>query len=330
VARQTGYTKTPYTFEQDEKRFEGKATGALTSGQRLEVGYTGIARQQRNSAWPGSSSVMDLASLTNPNLPESLAEVHYTGTFGSRFFLEAQYSARAFTFKQSGGLKTDLINGTVLRDQQTGAYWWSPNFCGVCTDEKRDNDSLLLKGSYFVSTGAGSHDIAFGYDGFNDKTRADNHQAGSDYHVWATGSEIVNGTVYPVIDNGFSTFIIHWPLQQNSQGTNFRTHSLFLNDSWALDRHWSFNLGLRYDRNAGRDASNALVAKDSLISPRLGLSWDPTGSGRTTVRASGGRYVDAINRTSRLRRISGSSGASASARMRVSCAASGFRRSSWI
>jgi Carboxypeptidase regulatory-like domain/TonB dependent receptor-like, beta-barrel len=295
VARQTGYTKTPYTFEQNEKRFEGKVTQTLGIGQRLEVGYTGISRQQQNSAWPSSSAVMDLASLTNPNLPESLVQVHYTGTFGSKLFLEGQYSARTFTFKQSGGLQTDLISGTPLMDQTTGAWWWAPNFCGVCTDEKRDNDSLVLKGSYFVSNRHGSHDIVFGYDGFNDKMRVDNHQSASDYHVWATGSEIVDGTVYPIIEPGFSTWIIHWPITESSHGTNFRTHALFVNDSWTVNRQLSFNLGLRYDKNSGRDASDVLVAKDSMLSPRAGVAWHPAGDERTTIRATAGRYVAAIN-----------------------------------
>jgi hypothetical protein len=35
--------------------------------------------------------------------------------------------------------------------------------------------------------------------------------------------------------------------------------------------------------------------KDSLLSPRLGASWDPKGDGSTTVHASYGRYVAAIN-----------------------------------
>jgi hypothetical protein len=61
-----------------------------------------------------------------------------------------------------------------------------------------------------------------------------------------------------------------------------------------MDRHWTFSLGVRYDRNNGKDASGTLVAKDSLFSPRLGVVFDPTGTGRTTVNASFSRYVAAI------------------------------------
>ncbi len=295
TARQTGYTNTPFTFEENQKRFEGKITHSPSAGQRIELSYVGIKDDFQNAAWPSSADVMDLASLTNPSEPQSLLGVHYTGTFGGKLFLEGQFSARKFTFEHAGGLNTDMIAGTPLSDNSTGAWWWAPNFCGVCPNERRDNTDLVLKGSYFLSSASGSHDVSFGYDGFDDKTFADNHQSASDWHVWTTGSFVQDGTVYPVIDPGGSTYIIHWPVEASSHGTNFRTHSLFVNDKWAYGRHWSFNLGLRYDKNSGHDQSGALVVKDSLFSPRLGASWDPKGDGSTTIRASYGRYVAAVN-----------------------------------
>src|SRR5690606_25953501 len=67
-----------------------------------------------------------------------------------------------------------------------------------------------------------------------------------------------------------------------------------VNDHWMLNRHFTFNLGLRYDKNAGRDASRNLVANDDAWSPRLGVVWDPAGTGRTTINASFGKYVAAV------------------------------------
>lgn len=296
TAQQTGYTNLPYTREDNEKRFEGKLTTLLAPGQRLEASYIGIRQNLTNDAWPNPASVMDLASLTNPSEPQTLFGLHYTGTFGGKLFVEAQYSARTFAFQHDGGMQSDLINGTTLADQSTGAYWWAPNFCGFCPDETRDNSDLVLKGSYFLSSAAGSHDIVFGYDGFNDKRLADNYQSGSNYQIYTTGTQIDNGTVYPVVDpDSDSTWIVHFPLAASSQGTNYRTHSLFVQDHWAYGRHLSFDLGLRYDKDAGKDSAGTLVAKDSMLSPRVNVSWDPTGTGRTTFRAGFNRYVAAIN-----------------------------------
>jgi hypothetical protein len=51
---------------------------------------------------------------------------------------------------------------------------------------------------------------------------------------------------------------------------------------------------LRYDKNDGKDASGTVVAKDSKVSPRLGVVWDVKGDGEWLVNASYGTYVTAI------------------------------------
>jgi hypothetical protein len=297
TARQTGITNVPFEFNANEKRYEAKVTQSLGEAQRLQVAYTGIDRLESNHASAGASNVMDLASLTDRSLPQRLLSAHYTGMFGDRFFLEGQYSLRRFTFEGDGGRSRDRVLGTFMLDQSTGASWWAPEFCGVCSNERRDNDSLLVKGSYFLSNGAGAHDLVFGYETFNDRTDGNVHQSGSDYHVWTTASIIDNGTIFPVMEggpDGFSTFIIHWPILQPSRGTNYRSHALFFNDSWKASSRLSLNLGLRFDRNQGRDSSGNLVAHDSAFSPRVGAAFDLAGDGRTVVTASAGRYVAAI------------------------------------
>ncbi len=295
TANETGFTRIPYSFDNDEKRFEGKVTQSLGRGHNLRATYAAVRETEVNNVWPSAQEVLDLRSLHTRQVPQDRLSVHYSGTLRPNLFVEAQYSNRQFSFENSGGTTTDLIEGTVLRDQLTGAWWWSPNFCGVCGPEERDNDNLFLKGNYFASTSRGSHNVSFGYDTFNDKRRGDNHQSGSDYHVWASDSIIDGGTVYPVIDGSDgSTWIIWWPISEASQGTNFRTHSLFMNDTWNANRHFTFNLGVRWDKNHGEDAVGSLVAKDSAFSPRLGVVFDPKGDGRWSVHASYGKYVAAV------------------------------------
>ena len=260
----------------------------------MKVTYTAVRETEVNDVFPSPSLVMDELSLYTRELPQQLLSINYSGTLGANLFFEGQYSSRDFTFEGSGGKYTDLIRGTVLQDQQTGARWWSPTFCGVCTPEERDNQNILLKGSYFWSTGRGSHNMVFGFDTFNDRRRGDNHQSGSDYHIWTTTSLIDNDTVYPVITSDLNTWIVWWPIREASSGTNFRTNSLFYNDSWAFNKHFTFNAGLRWDKNHGEDAIGELVANDSAFSPRLGLVFDPSGAGRWAINASYGKYIAAI------------------------------------
>ena len=238
-ANQTGYTRLPFSFDNDQKRFEGKITQAFGPRHSIRGAYTAVREEEANNSWPSPQEVMDLRSLHTRQLPQDVLSLHYSGTLKANLFVEAQYSSRQFSFENSGGTSRDIVDGTVLRSQQTGAYWWSPNFCGVCGPEQRDNQNLFLKGNYFLSTGTGSHNLAFGYDTFNDKRQGDNHQSGSDFQVWTTDTRIENDTVYPVIAGNGSTYIINYPISQASLGTNFRTHSLFFNDSWAAGTHFT-------------------------------------------------------------------------------------------
>jgi outer membrane receptor protein involved in Fe transport len=166
----------------------------------------------------------------------------------------------------------------------------------VCDPEKRDNTDVFAKGSYFLSTGGtGSHNMVFGYDLFNDKRFANNHQSGSDYRILGTSSIVNADSIVPVFLNDGSTLIQWNPIPSGSQGTNFRTHSLFYNDNWRVNGHLTANLGIRYDRNRGADSAGRLVAQDSAFSPRAGVVWDPSGDQKWSVTASFAKYVAAIS-----------------------------------
>ena len=294
AAEQTGYTNIPYIAGVNEKRFEVKGTQSLGTAQRFTGSYMTVRTEDRNSAYPDPSGVMDLRTLITRQLPQDLLSLNYGGAVGNNLYLEAQFSRRQFTFKNSGGTSTDLIQGTQLLDQQTGALWWAPAFCGVCGDEERDNQGLLLKGSYFLSTGRGSHNVVFGYDTFTDQRTVNNHQTASDYRIYATESILDGDNVVPRLLPDFATWIVWFPITEASRGTNFRTHSFFANDTWRMNDKLTFNLGLRYDRNHGEDAIGQLVASDSGWSPRLGASWDPQGNGNWTINASFAKYIAAV------------------------------------
>jgi hypothetical protein len=110
-----------------------------------------------------------------------------------------------------------------------------------------------------------------------------------------TNTIIRNGQLFPQLISGNKDTYIQWnPIFKSSEGTHFVTDSLFVNDRWRLNDHWSFNLGGRYDKNDGEDASGTKVAKDSRFSPRLGATWDPRGDGNWVFNASYGQYVAAI------------------------------------
>jgi outer membrane receptor protein involved in Fe transport len=292
-SRQTYVTNIPYNATVDEKRYEGKLTFSITPNHRIIGSYLKVDQAQGGYAF---NNPLDLASVYTRQLPTDLIAANYTGVITDNFFVEGQYSRKTFAFENSGSAYTDIIKGTLLLDLNLGsAYrWWSPTFCGVCGPEKRDNKEYLAKGSYFLSTATlGTHDLLVGYDSFDDQRSANNYQSGSSFRFYGTDVIVRNGVLYPqfLTSNSF----LRWtPIFALTKGTNFWTNSAFANDKWRLNDHLSFNVGVRYDKNDGKDSDGKLVAKDTNWSPRLGITWDPKANGEWTVNVGYGKYVMAI------------------------------------
>ncbi len=275
--RNTAVTAIPYTFVEDTKRFEFNSTYALNTNHRFQGGFTRHLRTQENNTFNPNLS-MDLASLGTRELPENLFTFNYTGILTPSFFIEGRYSNRHQSFSGNGSQFTDVERGTLLIDRsRNNTRYWTDTFCGVCDDEKRDNEDIFVKGAYFLSTGgAGSHSMTVGYDNFNDQRFANNHQSGSDYRILGT-STIIQGTgassvIFPQFLGDGST-VIQWnPIPVNSQGSNFRTHSVFYNDSWRVNDRLTANLGVRYDKNDGQDQTGITVITQDSWSPASGSS----------------------------------------------------------
>jgi outer membrane receptor protein involved in Fe transport len=288
--RFTAVTNLPYSNDFDEKRYEGKLTGQIASGHNLVASYLNITNDEINNAF---GNILDYDSLVPArSLPNSLLALNYTGVLSKNLMIEAQYARKEFTFENSGGLLTDRIGGTLLVDTNARRFH-APTFCGVCSFEERDNDSWLGKLTYYMDTPRlGSHSIVLGVENFAESRLANNHQEGSDYRISSVTSIIAGTTVYPRF--GSAAVIQYQPILSNSTGTDFQTVSAFVNDKWDFNRHFSFNVGLRYDKNDGKDADGNTVSDDSAFSPRLGVAWDIKGTGRGRLSATYARYVAKI------------------------------------
>lgn len=286
-ARQTVGLDIPYQYALEEERYEGKLTGLLTPKHTVVASYLDRNTVETNR---GSFLFVDLESLTDRELPNTLLAFNYNGIFSDKWLIEAQYSERKFAFVGGGSLFTDRIFGTIIRDNATARRGWSPTFCGVCADKERNNEYIQLKSSYFLSTGnLGTHSIVAGVEDFSELRREDNEQGGSGYRVW--GDFIYEGDqVFLRVTPGTSS-IENWPVLNLSQTSDAATQSVFINDKWDYNRNLSFNIGARYDQNDAVDQSGAPTSDDSEISPRLGVIWDVRGDGRNRFFAGYNRYV---------------------------------------
>ncbi len=286
-------TPIPYVHGTDEWRLEGKLTSAITPRHNLIASYIAVRQDETNFAF--NTNILDTAgSLIPIRRPNSLLAVNYNGVLAAQFFVEAQYSRRKFTIEQGGAIATDRIAGTRIFDgSRFPASFHSPQAV-IFTPQHYDNESWLVKGSYFLSQPSiGSHDLRVGYERFAESAVANVHITGSDFRINAT-SAIIRGTqVFPVFR---SEDVIRWrPIFQESHGTDLVTNSAFVNDRFEWNKHWSFSIGLRYDKNDDKDSRGFTVSHSGSWSPRLVARYDPGGDGRFEIDAGYGRYAAKIH-----------------------------------
>ena len=296
--RFTSISNIAYTLGQEETRMEGKLTGRIGANHNLVASYLDVKNDITNN-WFGT--IYDTRSLYNQGQPNSLATLHYNGILTSNLLLEASYSQKDFTFVGGGAPTRDRIEGTLLVDTSNGSRrYWSPTFCGVCSDEERNNDSWIAKGTYYLNTASlGGHTIVGGVENFAETRLVNNHQSGSDFRILSgtvrDGNAVMfgpHGGPFPVFTSGT---IVQWnPILFVSPGSDLQTRSIFVNDRWDLNQNFSFNIGLRYDKNDATDSFGNVVSDDSAFSPRVGVTYDVFGNGRTRVNATYGRYVSKI------------------------------------
>ena len=297
ISNQTVGLNLPYTTAGDQKRYEVKLTGNLTSKHTLVGSYLKVQDQQSGTKF---GNIVDLASLRAVGNPIKLSAFHYNGILTTNLLVEAQWSKKDFSIIGGGAPLRDEVGGTLLRDISTGRRAWSPTFCGVCPPKLRNNKDWLAKTSYYLSTrNFGSHTLGTGYDEFHQLRNENNYQSGSDFRLF--GDFIYSGgQVYlhldPTKTGTTSRSHFEWdPLLGLSSTSDFATKSLFVNDRWSLNNHWNFNLGARYDKNVGHNQSGVATVNDSAVSPRLGMIFDVKGDGKHRFSLNYGRYVTKID-----------------------------------
>ncbi|HXI11898.1 MAG TPA: TonB-dependent receptor [Thermoanaerobaculia bacterium] len=289
--RSTAFTNLQFTNTLDEKRWEGKLTSSVTPKHNLVASYLNIDLTEFNSS---VGAILDTDSLVDrSSSPNSLRALQYGGILARNFALEARFAEKESGLINRGGRFTDRVKGTYIRDLSRGAFFGAPLFCGVCSPSERNNRSWMAKATYYLDTASlGNHSLVLGVENFAETRIENNHQSGSDFTISSSGSVIQGSKVFPRFDG--NTTLSWAPILKNSEGTDFQTDSIFLNDRWALNNNFSFNLGVRFDKNDGKDADGHLVSDDSGWSPRLGMTYDARGNGRHRLSATVGRYISKI------------------------------------
>ena len=184
---------------------------------------------------------MDSRSLDNRETPQDLYTRQLQRHPQSQLFVEAPGVVAAFQLhrRRRADHRSDPGHAAA-RPRARQQRYWSPTFCGVCDPEKRDNDDEFAKATYFKSTkGTGSHNMVFGYDIFNDKRFANNHQSGQRLphhrHHLDHPRHGASDVIYPQLLGDGTTVHAVQSDRRRQPGHELPDAPVFYNDKWRVN-----------------------------------------------------------------------------------------------
>ena len=235
--------------------------------------------------------------------------VNYSGVLRSNLFLEAQYSQQGLGFRDGDGTDTNLATGSPIftfgnsAAVEPGQHYNAPYFDYGTDPQDRNNRQFTTSLSYFLSTASlGRHDLKGGFEYYRSRFKGGNSQSPTsfvyyaDYKTDDAGDPVLdaNGNLTPVFIPGGGLFL-NW-LAERGAVLNVNTTTLYLNDRWTLNNHWGFNLGLRFEQVRSDTTSPSISGIDTTtLVPRLGVDFDPTGSGRFKLQGTYSHYAASYN-----------------------------------
>ena len=203
-----------------------------------------------------------------------------------------------------GGLPRIKINGFNLPEELGGFNW--PKVQGPDTRFQFVDHVSHTRGNHALKLGGEVH-----HDGFN----------GGAYGGGRGVLQFVGGSAFPG-STALEDFFAGLPgrgsllIGDPTRHIHNWSYGAFLQDDWRVTRNLTLNLGLRYEYNSviheddnllgnfdpnvglvqvGKQIGSPDNGDHTNFAPRLGLAWDPTGSGRTVIRAGGGLFYEQLN-----------------------------------
>jgi hypothetical protein len=268
--------------------YGGKGTYNITQNNKL-IGYAQAGKKHQ----PLRQDSFLLGNTTGINVAEdSTWEQLYwgwvfKGEWNSVINDKTFFEVRAGQF---GYNWPNHVNGTAPRFEDTG----NNIIRGGNREWNRDRrrDQVLGSLSYFQDGWAGDHNFKIGGEIFRETT----------IDTWIDGYP---NNVLHRLNNGAPTDVYLFEPGEGKVG--LWTYAGFVNDTWRLNNRLTMVLGLRFDKYVGflpeqehpvsrfNPTAISFAAVDevinwNLVSPRAGLTFDVTGSGKTVLKVNYGDY----------------------------------------
>ena len=297
----------PYTTGTKNKRFELKLTGSPIVNHTVSGSFLNSPTEVTNNPTINNVMSMTASTLVDRQTPNSLWVMNYNGVMSNKVFANFQWSKKDFGFRNAGGTSTALLDspfitrGVLAGGSPNNRHFNAPYF-DANDPEDRNNKQFAGSVSYFLtSRGTGRHDLKTGFEHFTSFRNGGNSQSATgyvfrtDYMVGADGKPIASSDGEPIPIWGGNaagtagTRVENW-IPTRGATLNIKTLSLYLQDRWQAGNRVTMDLGVRYEK-VRTDATGDITGADTdTVVPRLGVSFDIEGNGRTIAQATYARY----------------------------------------
>ena len=289
-----GQTGISYSERDNNDRHQIKLTATLAPGHTLSGQY--MRNQTARFASPTFGFSITPDTQNDATRPNDLFVTTYRGSVSRNVFAEAQVSQKRFGFRGGGGDQTAIGHSPFVTLTQELGHYNAPYFDAT---DPADRNNLQVTGNvtwYRGTESLGSHNVKVGFESYRSTLTGGNSQSSTgyvfdaDYKVDANGDPVlVNNRLIPVFST-FESLIEHW-IPSRGARVDISTTSFFLNDTWALNDHLSFNLGVRGELVSSAATPGDITTVDTrAIVPRLAASYDPLGDGRYSIQTTYSHY----------------------------------------
>jgi len=285
------YDKPNQVLDTDRFRPFGKVTWQLSPSDKLVVSGAYSENSVHHSG--ASRYVNEAGTFVAPDGGYT-AGLQWSKVFSSRLF----FSARLGWFNRFED-RYSKIQDQQSYDETSRLYTGGPAFDHW---NRRDRIQLYTDATYFIDNWFGSHEIKVGGNAdysWNEAKRV--HIQGSRFDGRYPGFKVYqvrtrNGVPYQLnVSEDYDRF------------ENVFNLALFVQDTWAPSKRLNLSVGLRLDHSEqiwpkqqrihteiwNYDKAT-IPMKWTNLSPRLGISYDFLGDGKTAFKASVGRYYAAL------------------------------------
>jgi len=214
--------------------------------------------------------------------------LRYDGTFASNWLISAQ----AAQHKESNSVGPASSAGDAVQFRDVENDFFQTGGFGLIQNKEFDRKHYSASASRFL----GHHELKGGVEFQHDKAEVTKEMSGGQ-QVDIFANKV--NPAKPIYRHFYWTTpdatLANAPLSRLNASPEHKVTTLFLQDRWNVNDNLVVSFGVRWDRQEIIDASGVTqIDLDQDYAPRLGFTYDPTGTHQAKFFGSFGRYYEEI------------------------------------